>query len=152
MTITAFIIKLLTNKKCYFYLTNTHLYSKLVVWQGSYNGNILLDQLCMHLSHMSYLSYWQWFCIAASICHRSPGYSHCNPDMKTIPELITGYQHKWYFNCSPALYPPIQRSWKGGILVSPCPSVRLSLCGQNHVSSVSSTILIGSILANSLNL
>ena len=23
------------------------------------------------------------------------------------------------------LYPPLQRSWKGGILVSPCPSVRL---------------------------
>ena len=25
-------------------------------------------------------------------------------------------------------YPPLQRSWKGGILVSPCPSVRLSVC------------------------
>ena len=25
------------------------------------------------------------------------------------------------------LYPPLQRSWKGGILVSPCPSVRLSI-------------------------
>ena len=24
--------------------------------------------------------------------------------------------------------PPLQRSWKGGILVSPCPSVRLSVC------------------------
>ena len=43
------------------------------------------------------------------------------------------------------LYPPLQRSWKGGILVSPCPSVRLSVCGQNRVRSVSSTILIGSI-------
>ena len=26
---------------------------------------------------------------------------------------------------SNSLYPPLQRSWKGGILVSPCPSVRL---------------------------
>ena len=26
------------------------------------------------------------------------------------------------------LYPPLQRSWKGGILVSPCPSVRPSVC------------------------
>ena len=43
------------------------------------------------------------------------------------------------------LYPPLQQSWKGGILVSPCPSVRLSVCGQNRVRSVSSTILIGSI-------
>ena len=43
------------------------------------------------------------------------------------------------------LYPPLQRSWKGGILVSACPSVRLSVCGHNHVCSVSSTILIGSI-------
>ena len=45
----------------------------------------------------------------------------------------------------PLLYPPLQRSWKGGILVSPCPSLRLSICGQNRVHSVSSTILIGSI-------
>ena len=47
------------------------------------------------------------------------------------------------------LYPPLQRSWKGGILVSPCLSVRLSVrlsvCGQNRVRSVSSTILNGSI-------
>ena len=37
------------------------------------------------------------------------------------------------------------RSWKGGILVLPCPSVRLSVCGQKRVRSMSSTILIGSI-------
>ena len=43
------------------------------------------------------------------------------------------------------LYPPLQWSWKRGILVSPCPSVCLSVCGQNCVCSVSSTILIGSI-------
>ena len=30
---------------------------------------------------------------------------------------------------------------KGGILVSPCPYVHLSVCGQNPVCSVSSTIL-----------
>ena len=34
---------------------------------------------------------------------------------------------------------------KGGILVSPCLSVCPSICGQNHVRSVSSTILAGSI-------
>ena len=48
------------------------------------------------------------------------------------------------------LYPLLQQSWKGGILVSLVrlsvrPSVRLSVCGQNRVRSVSSTILIGSI-------
>ena len=32
-----------------------------------------------------------------------------------------------------------------GILVSPCPSVRLFVCGQNRVRSVSSTILVRSI-------
>ena len=42
-------------------------------------------------------------------------------------------------------YPLLQWIWKGGILVSPCPSVRLSLCGQNHVRSVSSTKIIGFI-------
>ena len=51
------------------------------------------------------------------------------------------------------LYPPASTKLIGGILVSPCPSVRpsvspslrLSVCGQNRVRSVSSTILIGSI-------
>ena len=43
------------------------------------------------------------------------------------------------------LYPPLHRSWKGDILVSSCPSVHLSVCGQNCVRSVSSPILIGSI-------
>ena len=47
--------------------------------------------------------------------------------------------------CLAIFIPPLQRSWKGGILVSPCPSVRLSVCGQNRVRSVSSTILIRSI-------
>ena len=51
------------------------------------------------------------------------------------------------------IIPPASTKLKGGILVSPCPSVRLSVrpsvrlsvCGQNRVRSVSSTILIGSI-------
>ena len=44
------------------------------------------------------------------------------------------------------IIPPLQRS----ILLSPCPSVRpsvrLSVCGQNRVRSVFSTILVGSVL------
>ena len=49
---------------------------------------------------------------------------------------------------------PLQLSWKwvggwGGIVVSPCPSVRhsfcRSVCGQNRVRFASSTILAGSI-------
>ena len=51
----------------------------------------------------------------------------------------------WTIYVCSLLYPPLQRSWKGGILVSPCPSVRLSICGHNRVRSVSSTILVGSI-------
>ena len=43
------------------------------------------------------------------------------------------------------LYPPLQRSWKGVILVLCRLSVCLSVCGQNRVRSVSSTILAGSI-------
>ena len=43
------------------------------------------------------------------------------------------------------IIPPASTKLIGGILVSPCPSVRLSVCGQNRVRSVSSTILIGSI-------
>ena len=47
------------------------------------------------------------------------------------------------------IIPPASTKLKGGILVSPClfvcPSIRLSICGQNRVRSVSSTILVGSI-------
>ena len=42
-------------------------------------------------------------------------------------------------------YTPASTKLKGGILVSPFLSVRLSVCGQNCVRSVSSTILVGSI-------
>ena len=38
--------------------------------------------------------------------------------------------------------PPLQRSWKGVYWFH---LVHLSICGQNHVRSVSSTILVGSI-------
>ena len=43
------------------------------------------------------------------------------------------------------IIPSASTKLKGGILVSHCPSVRLSVCGQNRVRSVSSTILVGSI-------
>ena len=64
-----------------------------------------------------------------------------------IVDVLASMWYSWHL--MDMLYlpplPPLQRSWKGGILVSPCPSVRLSVCGQNHVRSVSSTILVGSI-------
>ena len=43
------------------------------------------------------------------------------------------------------LYPLLEWSWKGGILVSRRLSVCQSVCGQNRVRSISSTILAGSI-------
>ena len=42
------------------------------------------------------------------------------------------------------IIPRLQRSWKGVILVSPCRSVCLSVCGQNRARSISSTIIGGS--------
>ena len=42
-------------------------------------------------------------------------------------------------------YAPHSTKLKGGILVSPCPAVRLSIRGHNSVRSVPSTILAGSI-------
>ena len=62
----------------------------------------------------------------------------------------------WIMLVSWSLYPLLQWSWRGGgggILASPdtyikCAiqmSVRPSVCGQNRVRSVSSTILVGSI-------
>ena len=46
-------------------------------------------------------------------------------------------QEQYWFGKINSLYPPLQRIWKGGILVSPCPSVRLwtesySLCIFNN--------------------
>ena len=43
-----------------------------------------------------------------------------------------------------SLYPRPMKL-KGCILVSPCPSIRLSVCGQNRVHSASSTTLAGFI-------
>ena len=41
-------------------------------------------------------------------------------------------------------YTPAQRSWKGGILESGCPSVRLSVCGHNPVTALPGAILLRS--------
>ena len=62
-------------------------------------------------------------------------------------QCIKEIQHQLRMHPHPgsSLYPPLQWSWKGGILVSPCPSVHLSVCEQNRVRSVSSTTLVGSI-------
>ena len=50
--------------------------------------------------------------------------------------------NRWSLGMDKLLYPPLQRSWKGVYWFH---LVRLSVCGQNRVRSVSSTILIGSI-------
>ena len=72
------------------------------------------------------------------------------------------YKHQWtaspvtsassmvsqYLSQCWLIIPPASTKLKGGytgITLSVCPSVRLSVCGQNRVRSVSSTILIGSI-------
>ena len=41
-------------------------------------------------------------------------------------------------------YTPAQRIWKGGILESGCPSVRLSVCGHNPVTALPGAILLRS--------
>ena len=51
--------------------------------------------------------------------------------------IFNGLMNVSSFTCS--LYPPLQRSWRGYT------GFTLSVCGQNRVRSVSSTILIGSI-------
>ena len=70
-----------------------------------------------------------------------------NFSLKKIPLKILSLKWRHFDQASicKIIIPPLQRSWKGGILVSPCPSLRLSVCGPNRVHSVSSTILVGSI-------
>ena len=74
--------------------------------------------------------------VAVLWCHTS---TYCDVILSNCPQNIS----KWVTY----IFPPSSSSTKlkGGILVSPCPSVCPSVCGQNHVCSVSSTILVGSI-------
>ena len=60
----------------------------------------------------------------------------CNEDSYSISGIAT--------NC--VSYTPCFNEVERGVLVSTCASLHLSICGQNRVRSVSSTILIGSIL------
>ena len=60
------------------------------------------------------------FCIIGTLWRESTGDScwWISPQRASDTKL-------WCFLCC---YTPAQRSWRGGILDSPCPSVRLSLC------------------------
>ena len=51
----------------------------------------------------------------------------------------------WHPHVDVILYSYTPHSTKLGILISPCPSVSPSVCGQNRVHSVSPTIFAGSI-------
>ena len=79
---------------------------------------------------MPVLVRWQLYFEMAPVCASATSIVH----MKWLRFLII---------------PPASTKLKGGytgITLSVCPSVRLSVCGQNRVRSVSSRILIGSIL------
>ena len=81
--------------------------------------------------------------------------SHLNYVHVTLTVLLwqlwNSYQSKSHvlYLIQTFLYPPLQWSWKGGILVSHCPSfypsICPSVCGQNRVRIVISTILAKSI-------
>ena len=43
----------------------------------------------------------------------------------------------YFFSKCKLNYTPAQRSWRGGILDSPCPSVRLSVCRRHGFRSIS---------------
>ena len=55
---------------------------------------------------------------------------HCNNNFTKCIPLAVAREAQRLIELTTAdilLYPPLQRSWKRGILVSPCPSVRLSV-------------------------
>ena len=60
----------------------------------------------IHLSHCCHI--FPWLCV----------WDGCTT-------IFCHLLHIYLGNTGTLLYPPLQRSWKGGILVSPCPSVRL---------------------------
>ena len=73
-----------------------------------------------------------------TVLHKHPlSVSYC------LVLLIGIIWHVHYYSVTNGCWliiPPLQWRWKGAILVSPCPSVRLFICGQNYVRSISSTI------------
>ena len=68
-----------------------------------------------------------------------------SPYSVTRPQWVNQLLSQLLFSL---IIPPTSTKLKGGytcFTLSVCPSVHLSVCGQNRVRSVSSTILIGSI-------
>ena len=61
-----------------------------------------------------------WFCI-----HH---HNKCSKINRSWTRKNISDPNRWVLGCLLLLYPQLQRSWKGGILVSPCPFVRPSVC------------------------
>ena len=108
---------------------------------------MVADHLVMLLVSPGHQKPWYWIVII-----KYSGFSIAGVNAQRLKKLTQWPTlWRWHFEMYfvdhqfVLFIPPASTKLKGGILVSPCPSVRLSVCGQNGVRSVSSTILIGSI-------
>ena len=119
-----------------------------VVYEGSYLGTYLSVSQYVSLPH----------CNDTSVVIHLDGFvqdysNSCALAMElllsyTKPLIWSGTLEWHHMNVKASYYTPRFNEVDGGytgITLSVCPSVRLSVCGQNRVRSVSSTILIGSI-------
>ena len=88
-----------------------------------------------------FIGYWNHY-LNLAIQHTSDVYLTRMHDFYIGKAII---QNKENIKIEHYYTPRFNEVEKGGILVSPCPSVRLPVCGQDRGRSVSSTILIGSI-------
>ena len=93
-------------------------------------GWYIANWFCSAYEQIINLSFWtkQWWC--------------CNPLLlllKLNSYVLVAYYTPRFNEVDRGVY------WYHLVRLSVCPSVRLSVCGQNRVRSVSSTILIGSI-------
>ena len=108
---------------------------------------MVADDLVMFLVSLGHQKPWYWIVI-----FKYSGFSIAGVNAQRLKKLTQWPTlWRWHFEMYfvdhkfVLFIPPASTKLKGGILVSPCPSVRLSVCGQNGVRSVSSTIVIGSI-------
>ena len=102
-----------------------------------------LNELTQCQLHHVHWVMWVWWCKKTLAVQSS---IRDQPEiMLSIPILFSAVARLWL---ATIIIPPASTKLKGGytaFTLSVCPSVRLSVCGENHVHSVSSTILVRSI-------
>ena len=105
--------------------------SQIGTWLHLRPGRSLSSQIStwLHLSPgrplSSQIGTWLHLRPGRSLSSQISTWLHLSPGRSLLSQISTWLHPR---HGTALLYPPLQRSWKGGILVSRCPSVCLSVC------------------------